>query len=356
LDESAYLASSDDSSNRDEDIVSALKPSLATTNGILALTSSPSLMEGVVHRVHKRHYGPGGAADVIVVQAASRELNPKLSQAVVDRAYEDDPASAESEFGGAFRQAVSAYLTRQIIERAVDKGIGARFPLPGIKYLSFCDVSGGSGTDSFAVAIGHLSSADGVDLAVIDTVLEFRPPFDPLDVVKRAAASLASWNVASVVGDNYAAQWPVTAFAKHGITYSTSPLTKSEIYLHVLPLWTAGRVRLVDNPRLVDQFTQLRRKVGSGGRESVDHVRGSHDDLANATAGVLWRLSPTRRPPVTAGGLVVTGASVGRFDNNYSDTDVAHAAATRHYGDDLIFARPAPGSGADRFGHGGRGY
>jgi hypothetical protein len=48
-------------------------------------------------------------------------------------------------------------------------------------------------------------------------------------------------------------------------------------------------------PRLVDQFCGLRRKVGSGSRETVDHLRAQHDDLCNAVSGLLWRLAPVER-------------------------------------------------------------
>jgi hypothetical protein len=68
--------------------------------------------------------------------------------------------------------------------------------------------------------------------------------------------------------------------------------------LHVLPLFTARRVDLLDVPRLVDQLCGLKRKVGQGGRESVDHSRGAHDDVANSVCGLLWRLSPTVQKPL----------------------------------------------------------
>jgi hypothetical protein len=311
LDETAYLHSGEDSANSDVEIVTALRPSLATTGGPLLMTSSPSQMEGVVYRTHKRHFGPQGDARTIVVQAATRDLNPKLSQQVIDRAYEDDPAAASAEYGGEFRQSVSAYLDRKVVERAIDDGI--RQPLPGITYHAFVDVAGGSGSDSFVCAVGHLRRDDGADVCVIDAVWFVAPPFDPDDATKRCAAFLRGWNVNAVTGDSYAAMWPVTSFGKNGIVYSASPLSKSEIYLHTLPLWTAGRVRLIDNPKIVDQICGLRRKVGSGGRETVDHVRGAHDDLANAVAGVLWKLSPVFRPAVAVGPTIIMQPKADHF-------------------------------------------
>jgi hypothetical protein len=326
LDECAFLHSAEDSGNRDEDIYQAVRPSLATTGGPMLLTSSPSMMEGIVHRLHKRHHGPAGDPQVVIVQAASRELNPKLSQAIVDRAYEDDPESASAEYGGEFRQHMSAYLPRAVIEKCVDLGIGGRIALPGVTYQAFVDVSGGSGGDSFACAVGHKHIDQGREMCLLDAIFVVPPPFDPDDATKRCAAFLRQWGCSNVVGDSYAALWPVTAFAKHGVSYSASPLTRSELYLHVLPLFTAGRARLLDNPRIVDQFAGLRRKVGSGGRESVDHAKGHHDDIANAVAGVLWRLSPVYGVVGTVAPVVATAPVPDPFSFSVidaSDTDAA---------------------------------
>jgi hypothetical protein len=353
LDETAFLRTNEDSANADTEIVVALKPSLGTTQGLLLMTSSPSQMEGVVFRTHRRHYGPQGDARTIVVQADTRTLNPKFSQAIIDKAAEDDAVAAASEYGAEFRVAMTAYLPRAVIERAVDEGIGGRVVLPGVGYVAFCDVAGGSGADSFAVAIGHKHVHEGVETCLIDALFEVRPPFDPQEVTKRASALLRSWGLSSVTGDNYAAMWPVSEFAKHGVSYAPSPLSRSELYLHVLPLFTAGRVRLLDHQRSVDQFAGLRRKVGSGGKESVDHVRGAHDDLCNSIAGVLWRLSPVRRQSLTVAGIVVTARSPDMFANDPGNTDAAYASATRCYDPGIIFASGAPGY--SRFEHGGSG-
>jgi hypothetical protein len=123
-------------------------------------------------------------------------------------------------------------------------------------------------------------------------VLEYQPPFDPDVVVKQASDTLKRWGISDIVSDAYGAGWVISAFAKHGIGLSHASLSKSEIYVHVVPLFTAARVRLLNNQRLVDQLCALKRKVGEGGREIVDHPRNAHDDVANAVCGLLWRLSP----------------------------------------------------------------
>ena len=35
------------------------------------------------------------------------------------------------------------------------------------------------------------------------------------------------------------------------------------------------------------QFTSLERRISRGGRDSIDHPPGAHDDIANAVAGAL---------------------------------------------------------------------
>jgi hypothetical protein len=300
LDECAFFFSNDDAANSDTELLIALKPSLSTTGGPMLLTSSPSNMEGVVYRLWKRHHGAQGDPRCLVVQADSRTLNPSLRQSIVDRAYEEDAVAAEAEFGGQFRQPVTAYLDRAVVEKAVDRGVTGRTRLPGVVYRAHVDVAGGTGSDSFCVCIGHKMHDAGRDICVVDVLFEARPPFDPDVITEQAAQLLLQWGVSDATGDAYAAAWPITAFARHGVRFHTAALTTSELYLHTLPLWTAGRVSMLDVPRAVDQLCNLRRKVGQGGKENITHPRNAHDDLACVVAGLLWRLTPvqTRKPKI----------------------------------------------------------
>ena len=74
-------------------------------------------------------------------------------------------------------------------------------------------------------------------------------------------------------------------------------LNRSEIYLNSVGLFTAGRVKLPDNPRLVHQLIGLERRAArSSGHDSVDHPAGGHDDLANACCGCLVALAGKAAP------------------------------------------------------------
>jgi hypothetical protein len=53
----------------------------------------------------------------------------------------------------------------------------------------------------------------------------------------------------------------------------------------------AGRIELLEHPRLAAQLASLERRTARGGRDSIDHSPGAHDDIANAVAGVTVALA-----------------------------------------------------------------
>jgi hypothetical protein len=55
----------------------------------------------------------------------------------------------------------------------------------------------------------------------------------------------------------------------------------------LLPLLNSRKVQLLDDRRLISQLHGLERRTARGGKDSIDHAPGSHDDAANAVAGAL---------------------------------------------------------------------
>ena len=130
---------------------------------------------------------------------------------------------------------------------------------------------------------------------MLDLIREVRPPFSPEGVVSEFADVLKTYQVTQVAGDRYAGEWPREQFRKQGIKYEPSRDPKGSLYLNILPLLNSGKVRLLGNQRLVAQLIGLERNPSRGGKDSIDHPRGGHDDFANAVAGCL--LLVTAKPP-----------------------------------------------------------
>jgi hypothetical protein len=285
LDEAAYFAV--EGVNTDSEILQALRPSLITTRGMLMIASTPYATEGELFRLHQDHFGAKGDAKLLVAKATSKQTNPLLPQQVIDRAIQRDPAGARSEYLAEFRSDISAFIDRDVIERAIDRGIVTR---PGQSTVCFLDAAsgvGGAEGDRFAACWGHREG----DLIVIDETFLKRPPFDASITFSDIAAICRQRGVTEIVSDAYSIGFVVAESNRHGLTHRRSDLDKSRLYLHALPNLTSNRVRLVDVPEIVEEFALLERKPGANGHDKVDARGNRPEDLANCCAGVIWLLS-----------------------------------------------------------------
>lgn len=281
-DEVAFWAN-ENSSNPDDEILNAVRPGLATTSGPLFMISSPYARRGELWRIYQKHFGSTGDPLVLVAQGGSRDFNPTLPQSVVDRAMERDAAAASAEYGGNFRTDIEQLVTREAVEACVSAGVFERAPQPGVSYNAFVDPSGGS-ADSMALCIGHYSYQK--QRVVIDCLRERLPPFSAQDAADEFARLLTSYGIHSIRGDRYAGIWPVEQFARFNIIYQQSAAPKSNLYQDLLALINSGRVELLDHQKLITQLCNLERRTARGGRDSIDHAFGVHDDIANAVAGL----------------------------------------------------------------------
>jgi hypothetical protein len=285
LEECAFY-SDETGAEADVEILAAIRPALLTVpDARIYGISSPYARRGILYTAVSEHWGQVGD-EVLIFNASTLALNPTVPARTIEREFETDPARAASEYGQdglvSFRSDVESFLSREVIAAAVVTDRRELPPLSGVTYIAFTDPSGGS-QDSFTLAIAHREG----ERVVLDAVREVRPAFSPEDVVTEYAGALKSYHVSRVTGDRYAGEWPRERFATHGITYQPSERTKSDLYRELLPLVNAGKAELLDVPRLAAQLAGLERRVARGGKDSVDHGPGGHDDLANAAAGAL---------------------------------------------------------------------
>jgi hypothetical protein len=281
------------SSKPDEEVYDAILPALARVPGSMLIgISSPYRKAGLLYRKFKKHYGEPG--DILVIRAPTRVLNPTISQDVVDRALAENFAKASAEWMAEFRSDISGYLDFEVVEAAADIGVTVRPPQKQFRYRSFSDPGGGV-RDSFTCAITHCEN----DIVVLDCLVEIRAPFNPSHAVEIIAKVLKEYGLHETVGDKYAHQWVVDAFAKRGINYKHSERDRSAIYGDALPLFTSGKVRLLDNKKMINQFASLERRTSSIGKDKIDHGTGGHDDLCNSVAGAMvLAAAPIYAPPI----------------------------------------------------------
>lgn len=292
-DETAFWRD-EESRNPDVEIFRALRPGLSTIPGAMLLNaSSPYRKAGLLYQTFVRHWGREDGR-VLVWRGTTQDMNPALDPDVVREAYEEDPEGAAAEYGAEFRTDVSDFVPRDVVRACTIPGRVEMLPERGRNYLAFVDPSGGS-SDSMTLAIAHREG----EQAVLDALREVRPRFSPEAVVADFAALLKSFRISRVVGDRYGGEWPRERFRAWGIGYDISERTKGDIYREILPLLNSAKVELLDVPRLGSQLCGLERRTGRGGRDSIDHGPGAHDDVANAAAGALLLVRARARLRIT---------------------------------------------------------
>lgn len=290
LDEIAFLRS-EESANPDREILTALRPALATIpESLLIAISTPYSRSGVLWEMYSSHFGSSEKDAPLLWRAKSLEMNPTLDEQIIKNALKEDYAAAQAEWLGEFREDLENFLSPELIEQAVVEGRIELLPMKDVKYFGFCDPSGGR-QDSMTLAIAHRDS--NTEKIILDVLREIRPPFKPSEVVRDFSGILKAYEIGSITSDRYGAEWVSSSFRDNGIMVENSELTTSEIYLNFLPLISNNSIELLDSKRLVSQFRSLERRTRPGGKDLVTHYAGGHDDLCNSCAGALLLASRT---------------------------------------------------------------
>jgi hypothetical protein len=281
LDEASFLRD-ESSATPDLECARALLPGLMTSGGLLVTLSSPYRRRGLVWQRYKDSFGQDDP-NVLVVTGPSVIFNPTIRQDAIDAACDADPEGARSEWLGEFRVDVGSFLDDPTIEAAIDYSRPQELPpRSGFRHYCFIDPSGGR-HDSMTCVVAHEENGR----FIADVVRGRAAPFDPQSVTAEFAQLARAYNCREVWADNYAAEWPVQAFAAEGVTLKRCELSKSALALEVLPYWAQGKISIPNHSRLLQELRLLERRTSRVGKDIIDHGPGGHDDFANALFGAI---------------------------------------------------------------------
>jgi hypothetical protein len=299
IDELAYFTATD-GRPVDVEMLRAARGRVATTAGKLIVLSSPYAQTGALYELHRKHYGRDDS-DVLVWQADAPAMNPTLPADYLTRMAQDDPEAYRSEVLGEFRAGLTTLFDPDALAACVAADVRERAPERGRRYTSFVDAASGSGKDAFTLAVAHLVG----DVAVLDVVCAWKPPFNPSGVIAEASDVLRRYGLLATTGDRYAPGFVSEGFRANGLQYHASERDRSALYLDLLPAVNAEKVVLLDDADLLRELRGLERRRGTTGRDRVDHRSGAHDDRANAAAGAL--VAAAARPRVGAAFMLMPG-------------------------------------------------
>lgn len=145
---------SEDSASPDVETAGAVAPGLARIRGsMMILISTAHKRSGLLYAKWKEAYGRNDP-DVLVVRGSTLQFNPTFDAKIIERQIASDPQLYRAEYLSEWRDDLSTFISRELLEAAVDVGVVVRPPLDGVKYHAFADPSGGS-QDSFTLGIAH---------------------------------------------------------------------------------------------------------------------------------------------------------------------------------------------------------
>src|SRR5262249_28742205 len=103
---------------------------------------------------HKELHGNEESEDLCWF-AASTVMNPNLPMHVVERALAKDSARAGAEYLNRWREDLVDFIPADVVEGCTDFNVYERPPRRDVNYCAHSDPAGGTGTDSFTIAIAH---------------------------------------------------------------------------------------------------------------------------------------------------------------------------------------------------------
>ncbi len=246
LDEVAFWPT-EDSANPDTEIVAALKPAMATVPAPLLLGISSRMRGRARCGSPPRPLRPG------------RRPRPRLASALGGDEPEPGPRRDRRRLRGRPGQRLGGVRgplqdrCRVLCLARGDRGVPrprapriaarGRVHLPGLLRSA-----GGSGSDSFSLAIAHAEPAPDAARRV------GRRPGDPPPVQPRVrdrdfAALLRAYRITDVFGDDSLAAGPAKR-SQGGVSYRPAGKPKSALYVDALPHLNSHLVELLDHPRL----------------------------------------------------------------------------------------------------------
>jgi phage terminase large subunit-like protein len=358
LDELAHWISDTEGPAVADRVYRAISPSVAqfAEHGRLLSISTPwgdANSGNLFARLYQRA-ASGDHVDMLAANAPTWLVNPTLPQSFFDTERAKDPDAFAGEYAAEFSASGGAYLSRQLVERAVDgdhelppgaviapvAGLDLAFSrdasalviigrdrMPSIREtptansLSLSDLQGN--TSPLPEPSEGLRTAPRASATFrVAACRRWQPSRDnPLRfsaVIAEAAAVCHAYRVRRVVIDQFSSAAALQELRRHGlqpVLFNMSAGSKAQAYLQLKQRLSDGTLVLYRDDQLLRELSRLTVHYTSGGTVSIRSPRTSagHGDLASALALAVTGL---RQP-----GKARTSSPVGRRVNTDKDLE-----------------------------------
>jgi hypothetical protein len=160
------------SSDPDTEVYNAVTPPRTHAESMLIMISSAHRRSGLLYQRWSKYFGQD-KDNVLVVRGSTLQFNSSFDAETIERSLAEDREKYGAEY--LWRDDLSAFLSRELLESLVDRHIIAPPPVANVQYVCGCDASGGR-ADSLTAAISHREKDGSV---LLDALFERKSPFNP---------------------------------------------------------------------------------------------------------------------------------------------------------------------------------
>lgn len=262
--------------------------------GQVILASTPWAKSGLLFDMFSANDSKHETA--IAVRAPTLLLNPQeWVQQIVAREMARDADNANREYGAQFMTAGSlACFDPDLLQRNV---VESYTPQPGDVLRAGMDLGFRSDSSALVVVLARAGIVYPVH------VLELRPeegkPLSPERTIETFAAILKGYGIPFAMGDGHYKETATENLAKHGLGFLDAPTSPAEAYVRTRNLLKDDRLKLPDDPRLLQQAKEVQAVPLSGGGLSIHHPRwrsGGHGDVCSAWVLACFQLGGVTVP------------------------------------------------------------
>jgi len=265
----------------DETIYNSLRPRMAQFPGAKVISiSTPAAKQGLLWDFFQEGFQVPGR---FTTQAATRVVNPEISQEFIDNEYKRDPDYAKREFGAEFAEKTENYFSFDLLKGCFT--LAGSLPYKQeFAYNAGIDQSGLSGRDRFALAISHREDSK--------ILVDYATAWDTKDsdfILKEIEKLVSDYKIYKTQIDKYAKGWVAQALNKLGLEVEIRP-NLAEIYSNLKSLMIAGKLNLPESPELRKALLNTQAYYGRNNNLSIAHQRSAsgHGDLADAIATSVY--------------------------------------------------------------------
>jgi hypothetical protein len=303
MDEAAFFVDTLGNSSA-EAIFTALSPTVATfgEQSRIVITTSVNTKAGLVYEIYDRATS-GELDEWHITKTATRELNPKVSEKVINQALRRDPESAQAEYFSEFREQLEAFLSSEAVDQCVDRSMTRLENGAGERYLMAIDPA--LMRDNYAYGIAHLQNG----VVYVDYINRLKAPVNANYAEDLLRSLVERFKPVSVLCDNAS----TVQRLKGELPMAYAPFTRQQKLRIYGALKETINLGLVVLPPDDDLLAELKALQIRGGVDISAPKAGriTHDDLADCIA------------------LLVDGLQSNQF------TGEAHTMPNIFYGDGL---------------------